>query len=617
MEARTLRRRLAWSWLLLLALLAAFGCSKDPEAPNYDNPFDPRTPADPFDLSAQVEGSTVVLTWTHRSGFDIVSYSVRRSTDGINYSAIASVNAPDTETATYTDTAPAATGTSYYRVVATDADGNVTLEGQAAPVAIQVPVLVVVANGAANTRTRHVPVRVMARGYEVARISRTADFADAQTVPFVGDSAVVDTWDLGPATSNDTALHVYACALRTQEIGGTLVTVSTDTAASPILVAFNPTLDLPAGVTTVPDRLVDFVIGGGVTGVTRLRLAPTAAELPAAPWRPAAATIEDYQLLDTPQAQLVYAEFESDFSPELTVVASRQVTPNNLASVSFHLVVPENRVISSPYVLVQNSAIATEMRISTDPGFRNVLWGAYADTVTVLLPAQPGFHVVYAQYRNYWTQSAVQTDWAIFAQGDLAVDFQNPLDGDVLEGGTLVQLRGRAWSRDTEAPIDSVKVNVGAGYVRARGTVEWNYNWQVPTVQGDQARIIGARAYSHHAVEGLPTAVIDSATALISVSLSQLSIAIGQPAGGAQLVGGSDVTVSGVAYAFAGGAPLDSVAVILPGARRHLTVSQGIWGTTWRAPEVTQIEPIQIIARAFAGADSVQALVNASLVPAP
>ena len=43
-------------------------------------------------------------------------------------------------------------------------------------------------------------------------------------------------------------------------------------------------------------------------------------------------------------------------------------------------------------------------------------------------------------------------------------------------------------------------------------------------------------------------------------------------------------------------------------------MNAGIWGTTWTAPVVEQTTPVQIIARAFAGADSVQAQVNVSVV---
>jgi hypothetical protein len=456
---------------------------------------------------------------------------------------------------------------------------------------------------------------VRAAGFEVARLSQTEDFAVAQTVPFAGDSAVVAAWDLGPADANGEILKVFACALHTVEIGGVPVTFSTDTAQVALTVSFRPTIDLPTGVTTVPEQNVDLAVGGGVAGITRLRLAPTRAELADAPWLPPAAVVQDHLLLDTPQPQLVFAQFESEFSPALTFVDSQLVTPDLLTTVSFALDLPSNRIITDPSVGVTSSAVATLMRFSTDPGFRNALWLPYSSAATVTIPAEPGFHVVYAQYRNHWTQSAVQTDWAIFSQDDIAIEFQNPTDGEVVLGGTTIALQGRAWSRSAATPIDSVKVNVGNGYVDATGTTDWSYAWHVPQRTTDTPTLLAARAYTHRTVEGNPIAVVDSSTALITVTVSQLAVTITAPAAGAQIVGGSVVTVSGTAVPLLGGAPLDSV-VVLVDTQRLPATGLGSWTTPWTAPTVSGTTPLQVVARAFAGADSAQTQVDVSVVPA-
>jgi hypothetical protein len=613
--ARAMHRRLVWVWLVLLAALAVFGCSKNPEEPRFDNPFDPRNPEDPFNLVAVVSGNTVHLTWTHPAGYDITTYDVLRSGDGDIYDIIATIDAPTTASGTFTDTHPIATGTSYYKLIARNSVDEQTVEGQVAAAAVDVPLLVSVAGDAATTRTRYVHLRVLATGFEVARLSQTADFANAQTVPFVGDSAVVALWDLGPAAANGDLLPVYACALQTVDIGGQPVTVSSDTIEASIRVSFRPTLDMPPGVTTVPDLVVDLAVGGGPAGVTQLRLAPSRAELAAASWQPPATIIQDYLLRDTPQPQLVFAQFESEFSPAFTVVDSQLVTPDDLTAVTFRLDLPANRVISDPSVRVLSSAVATLMRLSTDPGFGNAPWLAYDDTAMVALPAEPGFHVVYAQYRNHWTQSAVKTDWAIFSQDDVAIEFQDPLDGEVVPGGTFVEMRGRAWSRSSATPIDSVKVNVGDGYVPATGSLEWSYLWSVPRLASNTTRILAARAYTHREVEETRAVVVDSTTALITVTISQLAVAIAAPAAGAQITGGSDVTVSGTAIPFLGGSPLDSVVVVVDNQRLRAT-GLANWTRSWTAPTVSATTPMQIVARAFAGADSAQTLVDVSVVPA-
>jgi len=516
-----MRRRLVLLWPVLLAALVVFGCSKNPEAPGFDNPFDPGNPEDPFNLSAVVASTTVVLTWTHHADYGIVAYDVLRSSDGAIYDLLATIDAPTSANGTFTDPSPIPTATSYYKLVATNSDGEQTVESQVVAASVDVPLLVSVAGGAATTRGRYVRVRVRAMGYETARLAQTEDFADAQTVVFVGDSAVVEAWDLGPAEANSTVLRVYACALHTLEIGGEPVTVSTDTAQVAITVSFRPTLDLPVGVLTVPDLNVDLTVGGGATGITRLRLAPTRGELAAATWQPPAAIIQDYMLRDTPQPQLVFAQFESEFSPAFTVIDSQLVTPDQLIAVTFRLDLPSDRVISDPSVRVFSTAVATLMRFSTDPSFGDAPWLAFNDTSTVTLPADPGFHVVYAQYRNHWTQSAVKTDWAIFSQDDVEIEFQDPVDGEILPGGTFVELRGRSWNRSGNTPVDSVKVNVGDGYVLATGTLEWSYGWNVPLPATDTPTLLAARAYTHRTVEESGAVVPDSSTALITVTISR------------------------------------------------------------------------------------------------
>jgi hypothetical protein len=277
--------------------------------------------------------------------------------------------------------------------------------------------------------------------------------------------------------------------------------------------------------------------------------------------------------------------------------------------VSFALDLAGNRVISAPRVGVINDAVAIQMRVSTDPGFRDASWVAYADTTSVAIAAESGFHIVYAQYRNHWSQSAIQTDWAIFSQETAGVEFQIPHDGDVLAGGTPVELRGYAWDDSAGAFIDSVKVNVGDGYVDVTGTLEWSYVWDVPLLMADTPTLIAARAYTHRG------AVVDSSTAVISVTISQLHVTITAPVDGTQIISESDVAVTGRAVPFLGGAPLDSV-VVLVGSERLRATGLASWEATWTAPLVGGATPIQLVARAFAGPDSVQTVVDLTVVPA-
>ncbi|RKZ10568.1 hypothetical protein DRQ32_07000, partial [bacterium] len=68
--------------LLLLMILAGFGaCSKTPDEPAFDNPFDPHgtNPGGGYGILAEARGSAVYLSWDNLVG--ATGYSVLWSSD--------------------------------------------------------------------------------------------------------------------------------------------------------------------------------------------------------------------------------------------------------------------------------------------------------------------------------------------------------------------------------------------------------------------------------------------------------------------------------------------------------------------------------------------------------
>ncbi len=614
-------RHLATLWLALLlgALIfgLAQGCSKNPAAPEYANPFDPHGSAgsDPFALRAVFQGSTVVVTWKQLKNYDIVSYRVFRSLDAVHFDNLGQVAATQAATFSYTDSLPVGARTNYYKVQAFNSDELFTYLSNVVAASIPVPPVVVVGTGVLSVSRRFQTLKVRGAGFDSVKVSREAAFPDSSTVTrALGDSSttvVVDDWDLGHATANGAVLHVYATAFSTFESGGQPQTISSDTANVPLTVQFKPSVRQVGGGTTVADRSIALAVGNEARGVTRMRFAPTRSALADSAWLPPSATYGGYVLRDDPTTQAVFAEYGSQFDPAFTYVDSVRISPDQLTSASFTLDVPANHVVGQGFLTVFSHAVATQMRLATDPAFTAAPWMAYQDTATVTLDTTPGFHVVYVQYRNYWNESAVLTDQVTVTSADVAVDIITPTDGTIVRGGTLVGLRGRAWSRDTNRPVTSVKVNVGDGFVAVDGTEDWAYDWTVPELNADTVRLITARAY----IDSTTTLPADSATVEISVTVSRLAIRITAPQNGAVVTAENAVAVSGTAAPYAAGAALDSV-VVLAGSARIVAAGLATWSAELTAPAAADTTVWPVVARAFAGGDSTQATVSLSVVPA-
>ncbi len=104
--------------------------------------------------------------------------------------------------------------------------------------------------------------------------------------------------------------------------------------------SFRPDLQILARPATLATRRLTLDIPGGA-GLTRLRFAPTRAELPAAAWTAPDSLVAGHawftgELLGAAAApQWLYGEFESDFG--FTFVDSLRCVPDDLSTASFQL----------------------------------------------------------------------------------------------------------------------------------------------------------------------------------------------------------------------------------------------------------------------------------------
>jgi hypothetical protein len=71
-----------------------------------------------------------------------------------------------------------------------------------------------------------------------------------------------------------------------------------------------------------------------------------------------------------------------------------------------------------------------------------------------------------------------------------------PQDGDTLQAGASLQVRGTAFGGG--AALDSVQVNLGdgLGFRDVTGLATWSHLWSVPVVPADSLFTLRARAWA-------------------------------------------------------------------------------------------------------------------------
>jgi hypothetical protein len=594
---------LVGTFLLTAALLS--GCSQSPEEPVFANPFEPGAPGsgDPFNLRAVYGAGRVTLTWNPLDGHGIATYVVTWIFEGNAYELdhLEPIAGP----MNYIVQDPVPNITNYYRIRALDAFGRAAAVSHVVPAAVQVPPIIRLSSGQTQVRTRFPDVVVRAAAGDYAQLDLRNDFANALQVDITDSVAVFPSFDLGPRPSASARCTLYARAAF--DLGGDLPPMWSPTDQLVLTIQFSPTIIRPDTSTTVALPLTDLVVSNGAVGVQSMRFANTADDLQTAPWLPGAPVVVDVPLLDTPQPQTVHAEFRSEFG--FTHPTTLNLRADDLTGATFRLVLPANRVATTPLVPIRNQARATEMRISQDPGFADAPWIPYTRETEIFIAGEPGLHQVFAWFRNHWFESAILVDHVILSGASLEVAFLHPTAGQVVRGGTTLTVTGTAATFDGAYPLTLVEVHTGDGWQPAAGTDLWSASWTVPRLTADTEVQIGARATATGSGGDTHTGVT-----WIAVLVSQLAVRITSPVAEAAVPRGGALTIAGTAAPFAGGAPLDSVVVAVPDGRLAADLPLATWSVDWDVPLEAELGPALLTAWAYADGDSASHEVPVTLV---
>ncbi len=587
---------LACGAVALGAVLA--GCESKPAAPEFDNPFDPAGPdgGGPLNLRATASDTFILLMWDQPQGLGITSYDVNHSfSPGTGYEYAATVNATSAPSNQYTYPNPSPTRMHYFQVQAFNEDGDFTLLSYQVPAsAMSLPSIVVGNDPARKTvASRYQEVEITVNMQDSFVVAAHEDFTGSLTYPiFEPGVAQLISWDLGPAAQNGDTVRIF--------VKGYTAGSASPVGSKTLTVDFEPEFFVAGKPASVATRLVDLTVA--TEGVTAMRFATSAEALASAEWLDPAGTVGGFQLADSAAPQTIHGEFQGDFG--FTAVTDWDVSPDLLQDATFELDVPSG-VTGASTVIGLSGAVATLMRFSLSPDFRDASWQAYADTAVIDLGVEEGQVTVYAQYRNDWADSRILTDSVIRVQQPVSVNFLAPRNGNVVLGGVPLLVQGSSSAGQT--PIDSVKVDLGdgAGFVAADGLDTWSYDWDVPLFSADTPRILRARAW----------AGADSATIVIDVTVSQLLVAIAEPLDGAEVQADTDVTIAGTASGILGGVPLSFVDLVA-GSEPLAVEGLEIWSATWRTPAVTEATEVTLLARAGTGDDVVQDTITVTVVPA-
>ena len=596
------RSRLITGLLLILAACALGamlpGCESKPSAPEFDNPFDRTGPdgGDPLQLTASVAGNSILLLWNQPQGLGIKTYDVSHSlTASGGYEYVATVDATTAPTNQYTYTDPAPTAVHYFKVQAFTESGDFSLVAEATPAVTLTGPTVAVDGDPARTRipSRFLTLTVTVTSEDSILIATAGDFSDAVSYPVITPGEGQDIpWTLPQAAQGDT-LTIYA-----RSYTGAIPSATTE---RNLIVDFAPEFNIPGKPATVATRAVDLQID--ISGVQQMRFALSEDGLADAAWLPADTLLTGFMLDDAAVPQTIHGEFQGDFGFNAT--ATWDVAPDLLQDASFSLDLPDGDVAAGETVTGLCSALATLMRFSTRPDFQDAVWQTYVDTAVIALDPAEGLQTVYAQFRNDWTDSDILTDTVVHVTQPVSVGFLAPREGQVVLGGTSLQMQGFSTTAAKTA-ADSIAVDLadGLGFRPVTADDPWTITWDVPRFEADTELNLRARAW----------AAGDSATAAITVTVSQLTLAILEPAEGDTLAADADVSVSGTAGGILGGAPLDQITVQVDG---QILVAEGtdIWTVTWHTPVVTEPAGYTILVTVSAGADSYSREVGVVVAP--
>lgn len=576
------------------------GCEKSADPLQLNNPFDPASPTggDGLQVRAVVSGNSVILTWNQPQGMDVSHYNLFQSdeADG-TYEGFARVDHTASTIGNYTYKFPTPATADWFKVRASTVGGEFSLFSLAVPAQAMVGPVVIVGDTLTNLASPFQELTITAAFGDSLLIGLDEVLNNPLRVASSGPGMpTVINFDFGPAAA-DSTFHLRVLAF------DAISATPTTKLDFPVRFAPKHTL-VGANRLKLATRVNDLAIPSA--GAIQMRFADSEANLALAPWIPGADLYPAYPLSDSANPQEIWAEFEGEFGFNSTSFIS--VRPDLLTSAAFNLKVPSNRVVSTLTVPVEFTAAATDLRISENPNFAAVPWQAFADSMTFQLSAGEGTKTIYTQYRNDWTQSNILSDYCILISQGPDVNFVVPSDGTVLTAGSTVTVRGTSSQGTVATGVDTVQVDFGEGlgFREVLGVENWQLNWNVPTFTADTEVVLRARAVAGDLV----------VTDFISVTVTQMTVAILDPLENGTVISGEPVNIAGTAGGMLGGDPIDTVVIDI-GSEQITATSTNIWAETWTATDVLVDTPTTITVTAWAGTESVSASVNIVIQPAP
>lgn len=491
--------------LALLPLVGPGGCEREPELPVWDNPFDPLGPdgGDPLRLRAVINGNQISLSWLQPQGMDIDEYVISRA-DGpdLPWSGLALVPHTTAIDNVYLYSSPEPARSHWFRIQAIDARGRTSLVAYATPARVELGPRVILNAGGATITSRVVTVKVLASQGTALRVALGPTYGDETTYPAAaaGDTTFI-VLDIGAADQGDT-LRVRVIAT-----GDGFTSAASIARAR---VDFSPDFGLLGGGTVASSRTVTLTVPPA--GVSQMRFASSEAGLAAASWVPGAATYTGLLLSEEVGPQDIWGEFIGDFGFNATTQIT--VTPGSLQAATFRLVVPQNHVTDTVDIRGILTGKASLVRWS-ESNLAAAPWLSFTETLDITLSPESGLKTIYLQMRNDWGDSPTLTDYAVLVSRGVEVAFMAPQDGDTLQAGVSLQVRGTAFGGG--AALDSVKADLGdgLGFRDVTGLATWSHLWSVPAVEADSLFTLRARAW----------AGTDSATVVAEVLVEPVVVA--------------------------------------------------------------------------------------------
>jgi hypothetical protein len=414
---------------LALALIALAACSKTPDEPTFDNPFDPNgsAPGTGYGLEVITSGQTVVMTWDNLPG--VFSYDVYWSDASDDPSSMTLIEeqleapsiAPKIQ---YTHGVFTAETTNWYRIVGWEAvetgDPDTPFQAGRAmepsvAIALDVSALLAPSDGLTTTATRFIDLDVLTGLADSVEISNRRSFDGSVTVVVTPGEVARIPWELATEVrdagtlrdvENNDDLWVH---FRTIEGGVTGPQDSTS-----VKVLFSPKLTVERGLrpaaggnvmVDTDQRCLIGAVPGQSLGSVRLELTRDAGrtweqvrEIPVSALTDTVKVFFDPGVEEALDHRLVSTMF-SDFGFSATATL-RMNYPLSMGDPAIEIV-GGSHTTADTLQIVPTCDNAGLYIVSEDPGFAGGVWQPWEAEITYpLVDTTPGLKFVYAAFQN-------------------------------------------------------------------------------------------------------------------------------------------------------------------------------------------------------------------------